>query len=105
MKAMLHLALALALVLGASGCARICKISGTITRDGKPLVSKSEEGHLLVIFLPEDRKANRDVYRAETDRETGTFTIVGIRSGRYRVAIQQFDEKHNDALEHKYNPG
>jgi hypothetical protein len=105
MKALVRLALALALMTGAIGCARPCNISGTITRDGKPLVWTSDEGHLLVIFVPANRKANRDVYRAETDREAGTYRINGILSGRYRVAIQQFDEKHNDALGHKYNPG
>ena len=30
--------------------------------------------------------------------------IDAIPAGTYRVAIQQFDEKHNDALQHKYNP-
>jgi hypothetical protein len=75
-----------------------------ITRDGKPLEWDSEGGHLLVLFIPENRRADGAVYRADTDRETGAFRIAEIRAGRYLVAVQQFDERHNDALGHKYDP-
>jgi hypothetical protein len=82
-----------------------CNINGTITRNGEALRWKTSGGHLLVIYIPEDRTSDRNVYRAETNRDTGTYTIHEIPRGNYLVAIQQFDEKHNDALNHKYNPG
>lgn len=83
----------------------ICNVSGKITRDGKPLVWKSEGGHLLVLFVPETRRANQDPYMAEVDRAAGTYKVTGVKAGRYKVAIQQFDERHNDALNGKYDPG
>src|SRR5262249_34272605 len=105
MKDVLRYALVMALVVGAGGCASKCRIHGVITREGKPLVAEEgEEGHLLVLFVPENRTADRKVYRAETDRTTGKFWIGDIYQGKYRVAIQQFDGKHKDALDHRYDP-
>lgn len=103
-----RLVVGLAMVVGAAGCGGGVKkysVSGTVKRDGKPLEWKSEGGHLLVIFIPENREKDRNVYRADTDRETGTYRIAAIPAGKYVVAIQQFDERHNDALGHAYNPG
>jgi len=80
-----------------------CDITGTITRDGKPLAFSSEEGQFLVLFFPEPRRG-RDPYRADTDRATGTFKVNGIKSGRYRVAIYMFNEKFLDDLRNKYDP-
>jgi hypothetical protein len=97
--------LTLALIVVATGCSgKRSDISGTITRDGKPLEWTSEGGHLLVIFVPEDRKPNQDPYLAESDRAAGTFRIPEIKAGRYLVAIHQFDEHHQDALHNKYDP-
>jgi hypothetical protein len=83
---------------------RKCAISGTITRDGKPLEWPSDQGHFLVIFVPEDRGPNDDPVLAESDRATGTYRIAEIKSGRYMVAIHQFDARHMDALQNKYDP-
>ena len=80
-----------------------CDISGTITRDGKPLVFSSQEGLFLVLFFPEPR-GGRDPYQAETDRTTGTFRVSGIKSGHYRVAIHMFNERSLDDLQNKYDP-
>ena len=66
-------------------------ICGTITRDGQPLVWKSDKGVLDVKFVPLDRDADANVYRAETDLAAGTYTIAGIPPGSYRVSIQQMD--------------
>src|SRR5262245_43464373 len=104
MRNLFRIMVGLALVAGAVGCGKKSNVHGTITRDGKPLVWKSEGGHLLVVFVPEDREADPNTYRAETDRETGEYRIAAIPAGKYRVAIQQFDEKHNDALRHTYDP-
>lgn len=82
----------------------VCNVSGKVTRDGKPLAWKSEGGHLLVLFVPETRRVGQDPYLAETDRAAGTYRVAGVKTGRYRVAIQQFDEKHADALNSKYDP-
>jgi hypothetical protein len=82
----------LAIAFLPAGCAKPqYQISGNITRDGKPLEWKSDEGMLLVIFVPLDRDRDNNVYKAETDRETGAYTIVGIPPGSYRVSIQQMD--------------
>jgi hypothetical protein len=67
------------------------QVSGKITRDGKALEWKSDAGVLDVKFVPLDRQADDNVYRAETDRETGAYTIPKIPAGSYRVSIQQMD--------------
>jgi len=82
---------------------RPCDITGTITRDGKPLEFSSPNGPFLVMFFPEPRRG-RDPVLADTDRATGTFQVKGIPSGRYRVAIHMFNEKSMDDLENKYDP-
>jgi len=106
MKLFKLVALVLFLVVAISGCdSSRTNITGTITHDGKPVVIEGEEGHILVLFLPEKWKSNSQVYRAEVDRNKGTYRISEIPSGRYLVAIQQFDDKHNDALNSKYDPG
>src|SRR5262245_34012048 len=67
-------------------------ISGTITRDGKPLEWKTDNGVLLVLFVPMDRVKDANVYRAmKTDRKTGHYAITNIPPGPYRVSIQQQD--------------
>ncbi len=105
MNVAVRFTLLLTIVVGMTGCAgNKSDISGTITRDGKPLCWESEGGHLIVIFFPEDRAANKEVYSATTDRATGAYRIPKIRAGKYTVAIQQFDERHRDALDSKYDP-
>src|SRR5262245_56825495 len=105
MNALKYLPVLLICLIAASGCARTrTNVSGTITRDGKPLEWGTENGFLLVIFVPENRRSDGEVYRAEAQMD-GTYKLNEIRSGRYKVAIQQFDEKFNDALNHKYDPG
>ena len=83
MKVALRFTLLLTLAIGTTGCSgNKSDISGTVTRDGKPLHWDSEGGHLIVIFFPEDRAANKDVYSATTDRATGTYRIPKIRAAR-----------------------
>jgi hypothetical protein len=82
----------LAIAFLPAGCAKPqYQISGNITRDGKPLEWKSDEGVLDVKFVPLDRDRDKNVYRAETDRQAGAYTIAGIPPGSYRVSIQQMD--------------
>ena len=84
---------------------RTCAVSGTITRDGKPLEWPTEQGEFIVLFVPEPRKENQDPYQAETDRATSTYRVPAIRAGTYRVAIHQFvTEHHRDALQNRYDP-
>jgi hypothetical protein len=80
-------------------------ITGTVTRDGKPLEWPKAEGNLLVIFVPEPRQENDSPVRAECDRQAGTFRFESLRAGRYRVAVHMFDERHMDALGNKFDPG
>ena len=82
-----------------------CDISGTITRGGKPLEWKSDSGVLSVLFVPLDRKADQNVYRAmSTDSKTGAYSIQGIPAGSYRVSIQQMDPyPTHDLLNFKFS--
>jgi hypothetical protein len=93
----------LTLAVGATGCVEYkSNITGTVTRDGKPLVWKSEGGYLLVLFVPEDR-SKFSPRHAETDRDTGTFRMAELPAGKYTIAIQQFDERYMDALNKQFD--
>jgi len=95
----------LVLVVGLSGCGvdKKCAISGTVTRGGEKL-TWPDGGSLLVIFFPEDRTRDTNVYRAETETETCAYTVAAIPPGRYKVAVQQFDTKHMDAMNKAHDP-
>jgi len=85
-------------LLGARGCeVKPCAIRGTVTHKGEKL-TWPKGGRLLVIFVPENRRFSDSVYAAETDTATSTFSIASIPSGRYQVAVQQFDGKYMDAF-------
>jgi hypothetical protein len=105
MRSVLRLLPVLALAIGATGCVEYKKnITGTVTRDGKPLVWPKEGGSLLVIFVPEDRSKFSPKHADFTDRDTGEFRFDELPAGRYTVAIQQFDERYMDALNKQYDP-
>lgn len=79
-------------VIAAGGCPRSKhQVTGKITRDGKPLEWRTENGVLAVTFVPLDRDKDKNVYPAETDRSKGTFAIAAVPPGEYRVFIQQQD--------------
>ncbi len=104
MRTVIRLLLGLVLVGASSGCIHIkTNITGTITRDGQPLVWESDEGTLEVIFVPEDRTKS-DPIRAITDRDHCSYRIGEIPAGKYLVAIHQFEERHRDVLANKYDP-
>jgi hypothetical protein len=99
MTSSLRLIPILALAIASTGCVEYkSNITGTVTRDGKPLVWKSEEGTLLVLFVPEDRTRFSPKHADFTDPATGAYRFAELPAGKYTVAIQMFDEKYNDAL-------
>ena len=64
-------------VISAGGCtASKHKVTGKVTRDGKPLEWKTDNGILAVTFVPLDRDKDKTVYPAETE----TLSVgVGLR--------------------------
>src|SRR5437016_4677214 len=99
MNRFIRLILGLLLIAGATGCVRIkTNITGTVTREGQPLVWTSEMGHLHVVFHPDGETNMSPVKATKTDWRTGTYEIAEIPAGKYRIAVQQFDERHNDAF-------
>ena len=105
MRAPIRLAVTLAVLVVLTGCGgKRLNITGTVTRDGKPLEWPGDDRIFLVIFVPEERRPGRDPVSAETDSATGTFRVPEIRAGRYLVAIHQFDDSHVDVLQNKYDP-
>jgi hypothetical protein len=94
----------------AAGCnddpavAKKTNITGTVTRDGKPLVWPFENGKLHVIFAPVERKITDYPFKAETDTAAGTYRIEALPPGKYMVGIYMFDERHMDALQNKFDP-
>jgi hypothetical protein len=96
----------LALLAGFTGCggSKKVSVSGTVTRGGEKMTWPNG-GILLVIFIPEDRQRDTNVYNATTDTATSTYKIDALPAGKYTVAVQQFDTKFMDALGGKYDPG
>jgi hypothetical protein len=88
----LRLLAALVVALGAAGCATPkYRVTGTVTRGGKPLHWEGERVMLLVLFAPLDRAKHREVYRAESNAQAGTYVIAAIPAGTYRVSLQLMD--------------
>jgi hypothetical protein len=80
-----------------------CRITGTITRDGKPLEWKEGYVYLQVIYASTDRKAHPEIYRCEADPSTGAYVITNIPHGMYLVSITQFDKvRVHDQLQFAY---
>ena len=50
-----------------------------------------------MVFHPDDNSSLSPI-KATTDWRTGAYRIAEIPAGKYRIAVQQFDEKHNDAF-------
>ncbi|HJZ54478.1 MAG TPA: hypothetical protein VKE74_05945 [Gemmataceae bacterium] len=105
MKRLIPAVCILVIAAGLSGCStRKYAISGTVTRGGEKLTWPNG-GMLLVIYIPENRERDTNLYSAETDIATSTYKIAGIPPGKYTVAVQQFDPKFMDALGGVYDPG
>jgi hypothetical protein len=100
------LAACLAALVGCNEPAAVKKtnITGTVTRDGKPLVWPFEGGKLHVIFAPVERKITDNPFKAETDSVAGTYRIEALPPGEYLVGIYMFDERHMDALQNRFDP-
>jgi hypothetical protein len=97
------LILVAAALLAVSGCAeKKVSVSGKVTRAGQPLPAAQT---LLVVLVPEGGGISARTYPAETDPATGTFSVAGLPPGRYRVAIQHFDDRFRDSLGGVYDLG
>jgi hypothetical protein len=82
---------------------RSARVTGTVTRDGKPIEWTTEYPRLLVLFAPLDPAIDPEVYRAETDTQAGTYALERLPIGTYRVSIQFMDpEPVNDQLQFTY---
>ncbi len=104
--ALLGLAACLALA-GCSGAKR-CKVSGTLTRGGKPLEVHPMTGKLMVVFRGIGDGATTDPQYAIV-KPDGSFTVPGpdgkgIPPGKYRITVEQFDPfPTTDKLGGKFN--
>jgi hypothetical protein len=101
-------ALGLGLLSVAGGCssgpAKV-DISGTITKDGKPL-KVGKQGEVEVKFwregVPEGERITSKY--AQADPDTGHYEIKGIPVGKYKVSIKQIDPRPaNDLLDGTYD--
>jgi hypothetical protein len=66
-------------------------VTGTVTRDGKPLQWKSDNHELRVFFVSTDRERYPDVYKCIGDAKTGDYVIENVPPGEYLVSVQQTD--------------
>jgi hypothetical protein len=105
MTRLIPAAVAAAALAALGGCAaKKVAISGTVTHNGAKL-AWPDGGYLVVIYIPDDRIKDPNVYRSETDTAASTYRIAALPPGKYKVAVQQFNPKHFDALNGVYDPG
>lgn len=95
--------LCLALGAVASGCggSGAVKVTGKVTSGGQPLVSKT--GHVQVTLIPAEPGANYSTYPASPANPDGTFEILNVPPGKYKVAVEQLDTPQSDALKGAFN--
>lgn len=96
--------LCLALGAVASGCggSGTVKVTGKVTKDGQPLVSKT--GHVQVTLIPVDAGPNYSTYPAGPANPDGTFEIPNpVPVGKYKVVVELLDTPTSDALKGAFN--
>ncbi|MFO0881468.1 MAG: hypothetical protein U0840_29560 [Gemmataceae bacterium] len=76
-----------------SGVSKV-KVTGKLTKGGKPLEVKAMVGKVVLMLEPVDAKGGEEYAVLQAD---GSFTVPGpdkrgIPPGKYRLVIQQFDE-------------
>jgi hypothetical protein len=104
MRRLLIAASLAALLLGCGPPPNIT-VTGTVLKDGKPLVV-GPTGVLQVTLMP-DVGPDEDYtsIRGECDRE-GHFTIQDVPPGKYKVGVEQFDPTPQvDKLNGAFHPG
>lgn len=57
----------------------LSKINGTARRDGKPVAG------VMILLVPEDAEINLPKFRRDESDSDGTFTLIDVLPGRYRV--------------------
>jgi hypothetical protein len=57
----------------------LSKINGTTRRDGKPVAGA------MILLVPEDSEVNLPKFRRDQSDSDGTFTLIDVLPGRYRV--------------------
>jgi hypothetical protein len=113
----LRLFVAFALVVSVFGCNSpskepVAEVTGRVTSAGAPLQVAGREmglGRVEVRFhlLDADGKPHDDFESTATD-EQGNFTVrgrdgQGIKPGKYRIAVYQWDPDPTDKLEGKFS--
>jgi hypothetical protein len=103
-RSALWLAIAAALG-GAAGCGPAhVKVTGKVTKDGKPL-PPSQTGHVEVRLLPADAAEHYTTKVGIAD-DAGSFEILDVPTGKYKVAVVEMGDPTNpasDALKGQFN--
>ena len=57
----------------------LSKITGTARRDGKPVAGA------MILLVPDEAEVNLPKFRRDESDSDGTFTLIDVLPGRYRV--------------------
>jgi hypothetical protein len=86
------------------------KVTGRLTKGGRPLKVQPNVGRLEVLFYPvtDNPEELVDPYEVGIDLETGTFEVPGkdrkgIPAGKYRVCVVWMDDGMNDKLKGQFS--
>jgi hypothetical protein len=86
--------------IGGGGAGANVKVSGTVTRNGKPL-PVGREGMLTVSLISTSDPNQK--FGGEGEEGRNTFRIFAIPPGVYKVAVQQLDGSGRDVLKGAYS--
>jgi hypothetical protein len=90
-----------------TGCTkqRNATVTGSVLRDGKPIAC-SPTGYIQITLMP-DVGANEQYTTRQTRCENdGSFKIVEVPPGKYRIGIEQWDPTPQiDKLNGAFRPG
>lgn len=86
---------------GESGSPQLNKVSGAVTRGGKPL-APPPGGRLTVIFVKSDDP--NVSYPADVPESGGKYSLSGAPAGTYKVAVEVLDAQGRDQLGGLFGP-
>ena len=99
------LVVALVVCLPPAGCEKSSMtVKGTVLRDKKP-IPVSATGVVQVTLIPDVPPGTPYTTFIGRCNPDGTFEVLGVKPGKYKVAVEQFDPSpQTDKLEGAYSP-
>ncbi len=86
----LFLLLAVAILIAGCGKSRTVKVTGKVSRSGKP-IELSKTGSILVTLVPDVPDGTDFTTRPAQAKADGSFEVSDVVPGTYRIAVEVHD--------------